>query len=143
MTPRTARCACGQLSISVSGEPRYSGICSCLQCQRRSGSAFTYSSYWPKTNVVAVTGTHTMWTRTSDSGRGIEFHICPTCHITVFWYADYDPELIGIGVGNFADPKFPDPQYAEWCISKHAWVRVPETCLQSQTDLPLDVAASI
>jgi hypothetical protein len=140
---RTARCPCGQLSITVSGEPRYAGICSCLQCQRRTGSAFSYNSYWPKANVVAIAGEHVTWRRGSDSGRRIELHICPTCFGTVFWYADYDPELIGIGVGSFADPTFPPPRYAEWGTSKHSWVKLPDECRQSSGDLPPDVAATL
>ena len=140
---RTARCSCGQLSVTVTGEPSSAGICSCLQCQRRSGSAFTYNSYWPKTSVVAITGSHTTWRRRSDSGREIEFHVCPTCYSQVFWYGDFDHGLIGIGVGNFSDPTFPDPQYAEWGVSKHAWVKVPSACQQSQGELPPEVAIAL
>jgi len=127
---RTATCSCGRLKIVVTGEPRYAGLCSCLQCQRRSGSAFGYNSYWPRTNVVAVEGVHATWRRGSDAGRGIDFHFCATCGATVFWDVDYDPDLAAVAVGNFADPAFPPPQYAEWGVSRHPWVQVPDGCRQ-------------
>ena len=40
MTARHASCSCGQLRIETSGEPFRVSVCHCLNCKRRSGSAF-------------------------------------------------------------------------------------------------------
>ena len=53
---RTAVCSCGQLAVTVEGEPAFHGICSCFECQKMSGSAYSYSGYWPKTAVSAMRG---------------------------------------------------------------------------------------
>ncbi len=41
---RTAKCACGRLSVIVEGEPVRVAMCSCSYCQRRSGSPFGLSA---------------------------------------------------------------------------------------------------
>ena len=39
--PRRARCGCGNVTVTTSGEPLAVYACSCLSCQRESGGAFT------------------------------------------------------------------------------------------------------
>jgi hypothetical protein len=34
------RCCCGALRAEVTGEPPRVGVCHCMECQRRTGSAF-------------------------------------------------------------------------------------------------------
>ncbi len=40
MATREAACHCGQLRLEVEGDPFVVGICHCLACKRRTGSAF-------------------------------------------------------------------------------------------------------
>lgn len=37
---RSATCTCGKLSIQYRDEPLKISLCHCLECQRRTGSAF-------------------------------------------------------------------------------------------------------
>ena len=60
--------------------------------------------------------------RGSDSGRKIEFHFCPDCGSTVFWYAEALPHLVGIAFGTFADPSMPSPTLSVWETTRHPWV---------------------
>jgi hypothetical protein len=60
--------------------------------------------------------------RGSDAGRKIEFHFCPDCGSTVFWYAEALPDLIGIAFGTFADPSMPRPSLSVWETTRHPWV---------------------
>lgn len=129
---RTAACSCGQLSVTMTGKPDFVAACSCLECQRGSGSVLAVSSYWPKAAVQAIAGARTLWRRGSDSGRWIDNYFCPTCGSTVFWYGEFAPESIGIAVGNFADPGFEPPTYAVWCESQHPWVGYPAGCKTNQ-----------
>jgi len=125
---RAAVCSCAILSISVEGEPGFLGACSCRACQKATGSVFSMSAYFPRSAVAAIAGEHRLYRRQSDGGRWLDFHFCPTCASTVFWYAEFDPDSIGIAVGNFTDPGFGPPQYAVWCEAQHPWVRFPEAC---------------
>ena len=125
---RTAVCSCGQLSVVVAGDPEFHGICSCFECQRASGSAFTYSGYWPKTAVKKTSGESTTWRRITDTGKWFDTYFCPTCGSAVYWYGEFLPDMINIAIGNFADPGFPPPIYAVWNCHKHPWVEFPESC---------------
>ncbi|MGH6718417.1 MAG: GFA family protein [Alphaproteobacteria bacterium] len=129
---RTAVCGCGQLSVTVRGEPGFHGLCSCLECQKASGSAFSYSGYWPKAAVQGIAGTSTVWRRISAKGRWLDTYFCPVCGSAVYGYAEFAPDMINVAIGNLADPGFPPPQYAVWNENKHPWVHVPEACAQHQ-----------
>jgi hypothetical protein len=37
---RHAPCSCGRLRVEVDGEPARISVCHCLECQRRTGTAF-------------------------------------------------------------------------------------------------------
>lgn len=125
---RTAACSCGQLSVSVAGEPDFVAACCCLECQKSTGSAFGISTYWPKAAVVAITGASTCWRRGSWKGRWLDNYFCPVCGSTLYWYAEFSPDSIGISGGNFADPALPAPSHVVWCESKHPWVTFPAGC---------------
>jgi hypothetical protein len=100
---RIAHCCCGSLRAEVTGEPALVAACHCMECQRRTGSPFGVGAYFPK-DQVRTKGPSKVHLRGSDSGRKIECHFCPDCGSTVFWYAEFVPDLIGIAFGAFADP---------------------------------------
>ena len=129
---RVASCSCGQLSISISGNPDLVAACNCRHCQKRTGSIFGVSSYWPKSAVEAISGKSSIHRRKSDAGRMEDLHFCPECGNTVFWYGELFRDSIGIAVGNFADPSFPAPDRAVFCESKHPWIEFPERIKQYQ-----------
>lgn len=131
---RTAACSCGQLKVTMSGKPGSVAACSCIECQKSTGSVFGVSSYWPKTAIVAIAGESRVWRRSSDSGRWIDNYFCPTCASTVFWYMEAAPNAIGISAGNFADPNFEPPTYAVWSETKHPWIRFPEGCAETKRE---------
>lgn len=56
MKMRTARCCCGELSITVSGEPEGVIICHCNYCQRRTGNIFQVSCWYLGDQIVPRTG---------------------------------------------------------------------------------------
>ena len=125
---RTAVCSCGQLSVTVEGDPSFHGICSCLECQKASGSAFTYSGYWPKTAVKEIKGDSTNWRRIAESGKWFDTHFCPICGSAIYWYGEFAPDMINIAIGNLEDPNFQAPIYAVWNKFKHHWFEIPASC---------------
>jgi hypothetical protein len=42
MTTRHATCNCGQLRLTIEGEPSRISMCHCLECQRRTGAVKPY-----------------------------------------------------------------------------------------------------
>ena len=130
---RTATCACKQLSLSVTGDPIYVIGCSCFKCQRRTGSVFGVTSYFPNAQVLNVSGDSNSYVIESDSGAKTERRFCPACGGTVFWEAGFLPDHTGIPVGAFGDPDFPEPTISAWNQSKHHWVTFPEHIPSSLT----------
>ncbi len=117
---RVARCNCGALTATTTGEPTMVAMCSCAACQRRTGSAFAYSSFWNLDQVV-LTGEPTRFTRVADSGNAVELSFCPTCG-TVLWSRGRRPNTINIAAGCFVDKDFPAPERAVWDTLRHDWI---------------------
>ena len=81
VTTRTASCRCGQLTATVTGEPVRVSVCHCLDCKKRSGSAFAVQARWPA-EQVAIEGRSRTFVKAADSGNRITFHFCPECGST-------------------------------------------------------------
>jgi hypothetical protein len=123
---RTASCSCGQLSLTVQGEPIRVSICHCLACQRRTGSIFGAQARFLRESV-AIQGESKEYVRVSDDGNPVSFYFCPICGATVHYAVDgYDVENIAIPVGAFADPSFPAPAFSVYEERMHSWVGLPE-----------------
>ena len=106
---RTATCLCGQLKITLDGDPARVNMCSCTEGQ-----------------IKTVEGDSSIYTRTGGSGNGIDLHFCPTCGVSVYFRPAARPAVVGVHGGCFADPGFPAPNTAGWTQDKHDWVVVPD-----------------
>lgn len=126
---RTGSCACGALTVTARGEPADVYLCSCLDCQRGTGSAFSYAALFPESEV-AVTGETRKYESRGESGRAIESSFCSTCGTAVMFRAEGLPGVLGVPVGCFADPSFAKPSKLFWASRRHHWL-----------DLPADIAA--
>ena len=127
MAVREAACSCGQLRLAVTGEPFAVGICHCLACQRRTGSAFGMQAGYDD-RQVEVTGRSTEYARTSDEAdRKVHvFHFCPECGSTVFYTEPEETGLLVVMTGAFADPSFPAPTEEGYTNRRHRWVAPPQ-----------------
>jgi len=122
---RKAACGCGRLSATVRGEPMEVYACSCLDCQRYSGSSFTYCALYPE-NAVAIAGDSKTWRHLGDSGRWVESGFCPTCGVSVIFRMQAVPNVVGVSAGCFADPHFGKPTRLYWASRQHDWLSFPE-----------------
>jgi hypothetical protein len=124
---REAACSCGQLHLTVEGEPFSVGICHCLACQRRTGSAFGMQAGYDA-GRVRVAGRSKEYPRTSDEAdRKVHvFHFCPECGSTVFYTEPDEPDLVVVMVGAFADPTYPAPTESGYGGRRHRWVELDE-----------------
>lgn len=121
---RTASCRCGQLRVTATGEPVRVSVCHCLECKKRSGSAFAAQARWPAERVE-IEGEATSWSYTGDSGnRGI-FSFCPTCGAPLYYLVEGEMAgLIAIAIGAFDEPFGDPPQYSVYEARKHEWVEI-------------------
>jgi hypothetical protein len=121
MTTREAKCACGALSAVATGEPFRNSICHCLECKRRTGSAFGWNAHWPA-GQVETRGEAASATRGSDDGFWVRHSFCPSCGVTVWYEIERRPGVISIPVGAFADPDFPAPTIEVHDERRCAWL---------------------
>ena len=133
---QAAQCSCGQLQITVKGEPKTVVACHCTQCQKRTGSAFGVSVYFSNEQVKAITGSSKIFEQISDVGRWVKRHFCETCGTTVHWQAEFLPGLIGVAVGCFDNPENFKPTASCWEASKQSWVNLPEDWLHLNDQTP-------
>lgn len=122
----TARCACGGLCIQLAGAPTSVYACACLECQRATGSAFSYRARFDRANVVAIDGERRVWRRGSDAGRWVEQIFCPTCGTLLYMQAEALPDAIVVSVGCFADPGFAAPRRMHRASRRHRWYELAE-----------------
>ncbi|MCA8900468.1 MAG: GFA family protein [Hyphomonas sp.] len=123
MTTRTATCRCGQLQAVCEGEPVRISVCHCLDCKKRSGSAFAAQARWPVAQVT-ITGTAKTFETRADSGNLFTSRFCPECGSTLAYMLETQPDIIAIAMGAFADPAFPAPAYSVYESRRHAWVEI-------------------
>jgi hypothetical protein len=124
VTERIASCRCGQLKATVTGDPVRLSVCHCLNCKKRSGSAFAVQARWPA-DQVTIEGQSKGFELIADSGNRATFHFCPDCGSDVHYEINgkFDG-LIAIPLGAFEDPFFASPKFSVWEERKNDWVDI-------------------
>ena len=146
MTERTARCCCGDFSITVSGDPLHVLRCHCDYCQRRTGSVFQVSCWYAEPQIVSRNGECQVYrtrpnlkssyeqTDIETPDVSIDYKFCRRCGSTVYWEIPFaagvfgpDATVItGIAVGSFFDASFPMPLEDHHVADRHPWVAALE-----------------
>ena len=93
---------------SQQDEPLEVYLCSCKDCQRGTGSAFSYAAIFPEP-AVSIAGEQRTYRQRGDSGRFVDSFFCPICGTAVLFRAEGLPGTFGVPVGCFADPTFARP----------------------------------
>ena len=122
MTAHPASCRCGHLTAVATGTPTRISVCHCLDCQKRSGSAFAAQVRFPAAQVT-TTGQANTYTTTGENGAA-HFHFCPDCGSTVTYTNDSLPGVIAIALGAFDDPYFVTPTVSVWEQRQHEWLEI-------------------
>lgn len=123
MITRTATCRCGALRAICEGEPVRISVCHCLDCQKRTGSAFAAQARWPD-DKMTVEGDAATWERVADSGHRATYRFCPACGSTIAYIIEGWPGVTAIPLGAFADPTFPPPKFSVYEHRQHPWVEI-------------------
>ena len=119
-----ASCRCGQLRATVVADavPVRISVCHCLNCKKRSGSAFAAQVRFPAADVT-IAGRSTTYTATGDNGAA-HFHFCPDCGATAFFTNDSVPGTIAIPLGAFDDPFAFRPTVSVFESRLHDWLAI-------------------
>jgi len=121
MADITGGCLCGRVRYTLSGEPAFSGICHCRNCQRYTGSAFEAVVAYPTANV-AVQGELKTYEDRGDSGQPVYRRFCPNCGSGILAEAVVLPGVTIVLVGGLDDPSVYNPTMEIYCGSAQPWV---------------------
>lgn len=119
---RAARCFCGDLQLTIRGDPVFVSSCACTRCQRRTGAFYGVTVYVRPAQITARSGaTHTFRL----DGATTTFHRCARCGTSLWWVPDVDEDVVGVAGGAFAGEDLPAPQRMVFTASAHPFVCVP------------------
>ena len=125
-TPFSGGCACGAIRYESTSQPVMMLHCHCRDCQRSSGGPFSSFVIVPTEAFKLLQGSLRFHASPSEAGGKTHRGFCPDCGSTMFWGHPIRVDQIGIPVGAFADPSFPQPEVSIFMPYKHPWVVVPE-----------------
>ena len=117
----TGGCLCGRVRYTVTGEPAFSGLCHCRNCQRYTGSAFEALIAFPAASV-SVQGELKTYDDTGDSGQPVHRHFCPNCGSGVVNEVDVLPGVMIVLAGTLDDPAAFKPAMDVYWSSAQPWV---------------------
>lgn len=94
----TGRCACGTVTVEISGEPIGTRQCWCRQCQQIAAGGPTNNAIF-KAEDVALAGDLASSTWKAESGNTLTFHFCPSCGTQVYGQSSARPHLVTVRLG--------------------------------------------
>lgn len=120
-------CSCGEIRYKVSGPPIYVHCCHCKWCQRESGSAFALNAMYETDQVTLLKGMPAVVDTPTKSGRGQQYHRCPSCRIALWsHYMGATTALAFVRVGSLDEPTQLSPDIHIFTKSKQPWVTLPD-----------------
>lgn len=129
----TARCACGGAQMTLKGPVVSMLLCSCLDCQRASGSGHASVALVPAA-ALRVEGAAKSFERPSDSGATFTRHFCPDCGTPLYGQSSRAPDMRMIPVGFFAGQNdWFAPNQLIFARSQQAWDLVADHLPRHQT----------
>ena len=120
---RTATCCCGAGSIDVAGEPTLNALCHCLNCKRRTGSAFGWSAYFADAQITGHTGDLRVY-EIARAGMLQRRWFCAACGTTLFWTVSWRPGETGIAGGRL-EPALTEPMATVSNHGRCTWLGLP------------------
>lgn len=79
----TGRCTCGEIEVSIAGEPMNAVFCYCTDCQRETGSDKWFGLWVAMDNLTFTKGEPSTFTRLGSSGKPVHKKFCGTCGTTL------------------------------------------------------------
>ncbi|HKT86107.1 MAG TPA: GFA family protein [Novosphingobium sp.] len=118
--PYTGRCACGSVTLEISGEPIGTRQCWCRQCQQIAAGGATNNAIF-KVQDVALEGGLASSAWKADSGNTLTFHFCPSCGTQIHAQSSARPHLVTVRLGALDAGHGLRPQTVIWLDEAPEW----------------------
>ena len=105
-----ARCACGSSSVPLAGAPKFSCICHCANCKRRTGSAFGVSNYFLGADLGKPSGELAVYAfHHAEENYDEQRYFCKQCGTTLYWLSSNRPHVVGVAGGCLPEETLASP----------------------------------
>lgn len=131
-------CNCGAIRYRVTRPFLTAYICHCHLCQKRTGSAFSFSVVLPADGLELVAGQPLRTERLlADGSRNISW-ICSACYSRIYTQREVGP-TINLRAGTLDDTSQLRPVAQFWTVSAQPWALITNDVL-SYAEQPADYA---
>jgi hypothetical protein len=120
----TGGCLCGALRYEATGEPRGTGHCYCVDCQKASGSGFIPFMGFTAGAVRFIGEAKQFRSKAARGGMAVR-NSCPICASLVFGGEIGKSESFTIYAGTLDDPSLFEPKIAIFAGSRPPWALLP------------------
>ena len=118
---RSGGCLCGAVRYEAGGEPIFSLMCHCRDCQQASGSGYVAAVRMPSDQFRITKGMPKTYRGKSDAGNEISRVFCGDCGAPLYVQVSTRPDMVGIRVASFDDPSFFKPEANIFTKSAQPW----------------------
>ena len=135
MSKLEGRCLCGAVTYTAQGEPLWTALCHCGNCQRQGGGAFSIT-VGVEEAALRVGGELREYVK---DPAGARRRFCPTCGTPVYNSSPSFPGVAIVMAGTLDDRSWLNPLMEVWGDSAQPWVaevegrpRLPRSFAEAQ-----------
>jgi hypothetical protein len=132
--PLTGRCQCGGAAYAIAGAPLEVYVWHCLECRRRSASAFGISVIVRVGDFSMLHGNLKRWTRAAERGGSLECTFYADCGSRLF-HATPGEDLVSVRGGTLDAPPHLTGAVHIWTTRKITGVPIPADARQYAAEL--------
>lgn len=114
------RCACGQVTLAITGEPEATRQCWCRQCQKIAGGGPSNNAIFRAADVQAE-GSLATRSYVADSGNTLTQWFCPSCGTHVYAQSSARLQFRTVRFGMLDEPHGLRPRMVIWTEAAPAW----------------------
>ncbi len=114
-------CMCGAVRYSCKTEPAATVVCHCLDCQKRSGSAFLTTMFYLQSDVE-MTGELKSFDKGTDAGNMMTRAFCGICGTHISETTTGYPGHVFVAAGTLDDPSRVTPNVQCWTPRSLHWL---------------------
>lgn len=123
---QSVSCGCGAVTVTVDGPVLSMLMCSCLDCQKATGTGHATVAMLPQ-SAVSIVGAVKRHPRTADSGALFTRSFCPQCGTPLAGQSSRAPDHVLLPVGLFsAGNDWFAPNQLIFARSHHEWDILPD-----------------
>jgi hypothetical protein len=130
--PYSGQCLCGAVRYRADAEPLAVYACHCTDCQRRTGSAFSFTVVVARSALQLVAGTTVPYFAELPDGRVKKGQMCVACG-TRLWGEAKDRSIVALTHGALEQPTGLTPVAHVFTRSAQPWLKLPEGARHYET----------